>query len=43
MLAISAAVKAFISQAKQNGFELAKKTCERAGYQVTKPTKKENK
>lgn len=43
MLAISAAIKAFIQQAKQNGFELAKKTCERAGYSVTKSTKKENK
>ena len=45
MLAISAAVKAFIAQSKLNAFEAAKRTCERAGYSVTKPVnnKKENK
>lgn len=41
-LAIVAAFNAFVSQAKVNCFEAAKKTVEKNGYQVVK-TKKENK
>lgn len=41
MLAIVAAFKAFVQQAKDNQFEMAKKTVEKRGYQVSKPAKKE--
>lgn len=39
-LAISAAFKAFCDQFKENTFELAKKTCEKRGYEVRKPQPK---
>ena len=42
-LAIVAAFQAFISQAKDNHFEMAKKTVEKQGYQVVKKPKKEDK
>ena len=42
-LAIVAAFNAFISQAKQNHFEAAKRTVEKNGYEVKKATKKEDK
>jgi hypothetical protein len=40
-LAIVAACKAFVSQVRENVFEAAKKTVERQGFQVVKPTKKD--
>ena len=42
-LAIVAAFEAFVSQVKANQFENAKKTVEKNGYSVVKPTKKETK
>ena len=43
-LAIVSAVKAYVNQVKENVFEVAKKTVEKRGYQVVKPTtKKETK
>ena len=35
-----AAFKAFVNQVKENVFETAKKTVEKHGYQVVKPTNK---
>ena len=38
--AIVSGFKAFIQQVKENNFELAKKTVEKNGFQVIKPTNK---
>ena len=40
-LALVAACKAFVSQARENVFEAAKRTVEKRGFQVVKPTKKD--
>lgn len=36
--ALVSAFKAFVKQIKENSFELAKKTVEKNGYLVSKPT-----
>lgn len=42
--ALLTGLKALVNQVKENVFETAKRTVERQGYQVVKPTnKKENK
>ena len=40
--AIVSGFKAFIQQVKENNFELAKKTVEKNGFQVIKPTNKKD-